>query len=481
MKKKQTILLMLLVIFATAFSATVADVFMLNGDKLPSNFLTEEISFVTDYGLFVFPVEYLFEIQFPEQGKGVTELWTIFGEHFQGFLMNERILIEVYDKKMEIISAKISKIAFDKEKIEAKDFDFFLYLRNGDAFIGYLKEEAVGISTSYGTTELKYQDMKKIRFEGVGNVLSKIEMRDGGMMQGIIQNEFLPLRFLSDVDLEIVPDMIDYILFMADIQKKTREPANNELWAIVQAGSFMMGNARNDREGSDNEMPTHKVKITYDYWMKKHEVTFDEYDAYCAATGKTKPNDKNWGRGKRPVILVSWADAMRYCNWLSEKEGLVPAYNLSSTLQDALGNQTTDLSRVEGYRLPTEAEWEYAAKGGHLFADTKYAGSDKIDDVGWYDKNSQQKTQEVGKKKPNALGIYDLTGNVAEWCQDWIDAYTMQNETNPISTKGGSKRITRGGSWYVMPSLCRNSSRNSEAPDNRFQYLGFRVVRTVVK
>ena len=123
---------------------------------------------------------------------------------------------------------------------------------------------------------------------------------------------------------------------------------------LVKKGSFLMGNLF--IEGDENEKPLHNVTFTYDFCIGKYEVTFDQYDRYCEETKKATPYDIGWGRGNRPVINVSWYDAIEYCNWLSEKEGLAKAYDETGTLIDSKGKTTTDPSLVEGYRLPTEAE-----------------------------------------------------------------------------------------------------------------------------
>ena len=254
---------------------------------------------------------------------------------------------------------------------------------------------------------------------------------------------------------------------------------------VVKAGTFQMGNTRNDSEGMDEEKPVHEVKLTYDYEIGKYEVKFYQYDAYCAATGKNAPRDGNWGRGKRPVIYVTWYDAIGYCNWLSEQEGLAKAYDNDGNLLDKNGRQTTDITQVEGYRLPTEAEWEYAARGGHEditngneAKDFKYAGSSKyINKVAWY-RNNSNKTQFVGLKAANALGLYDMSGNVWEWCTDMDGAYSQSPTENPVNLNFSTYRTARGGSWFNYIGCCRVSHRTFGRPDFGDSNIGFRVAKT---
>ncbi len=250
---------------------------------------------------------------------------------------------------------------------------------------------------------------------------------------------------------------------------------------LVDKGSFTMGDTWGG--GGSDEKPTHKVTFTYDFYIGKYEVTFNEYDAFCNATGRSKPSDSGWGRGTRPVIWVSWNDAIAYCNWLSEKEKLPKSYDSNGNLLDKDGRVTTDPSKVVGYRLPTEAEWEYAARGGNKSKGYKYSGSDNVDvdNVAWYDLNSGLKTQEVGKKAPNELGIYDMSGNVWEWCSDWYDSgyYAKSPTTNPYNSTAGSGRGGRGGSWYSSATDARVADRSSYSPTYTYYSLGFRIARTV--
>jgi len=262
--------------------------------------------------------------------------------------------------------------------------------------------------------------------------------------------------------------------------------ANKTYKANFMRVTFYMGNTRDDPEGDTDEKPVHGVILTYSYYIATHELTFNEYDAYCDDKGIPKPSDQGWGRGTRPVINVSWWDAIKYCNWLSIENGFAPAYNeTTGALLDKSGNVTTDITTVEGYRLPTEAEWEYAARGGiaditngNEANDYKYAGSNTLNEVGWYTSNSGNKTHPVGQKEPNELGLYDMSGNVYEWCHDWYGGYASTTQTNPTGPSSGSLRVGRGGCWYGSALGCRVADRGSLTPASSGGILGFRLSRT---
>lgn len=271
-----------------------------------------------------------------------------------------------------------------------------------------------------------------------------------------------------------------------------------EGFALVQGGSFMMGDEFGDIVGDFLGVcvPVHEVTLTYDFWIGENPVTFDEYDAFCEATEREKPDDEGWGRGTRPVIWVSWLDAIAYCNWLSENEELPIAYDEDGNLLDASGSITTDITKVVGYRLPTEAEWEYAARGGQHHSTYKYSGSNDVEDVAWYWRNSGDeyligdwdrdmiaanngRTRPVGTKLPNELGVYDMNGNVFEWCSDWYYDYTETTRTDPYNAIPGPGHVIRGGSWYGLPVQVRVAYRSYIPLPIMGSNGGFRVVRKV--
>ncbi|MCG2761527.1 MAG: SUMF1/EgtB/PvdO family nonheme iron enzyme [Candidatus Delongbacteria bacterium] len=230
-------------------------------------------------------------------------------------------------------------------------------------------------------------------------------------------------------------------------------------YILVKGGKFGMGSNVNF-----DEKPIHGVTVS-DYYIGKYEVTQAEWDLVL------KNNPSNFRGDSLPVESVSWYDAVEFCNKLSAFEGLQKCYSISGK------NIKCDFG-AKGYRLPTEAEWEYAARSGNNVKIYNYCGSDSIPEVAEYEGNNNESTKPVGGKKACDLGIFDMTGNVEEWCWDWYDPYPNNQQNNPTGPDKGFVRIVRGGSWYTNEIFCRVRFRNLYNPDESYFYLGFRVVRS---
>ena len=236
---------------------------------------------------------------------------------------------------------------------------------------------------------------------------------------------------------------------------------------VVPAGSFMMGSPASEERRDENEGPQHQVTISRPFAVGKYEVTFSEWDA-CAAAGGCggyRPEDRGWGRGRRPVINVSWEDAKGYIDWLSRHTG-------------------------ERYRLLSESEWEYAARAGTTtpFSTGRTITTDQanFDGGGTYGGSPKgayrKKTLPVGSFPANALGLHDVHGNVWEWVEDcWHGSYAGAPSNHGAWTSGGDcrRRVLRGGSWYYVPWYLRSAYRDWYSTVYRSSNDGFRVARTL--
>ena len=212
----------------------------------------------------------------------------------------------------------------------------------------------------------------------------------------------------------------------------------------VEGGTFQMGS--NDSEADSDEKPVHQVTLST-YSIGETEVTQALWEAVM---GKNPSHFKRKGGPSAPVEQVSWNDCQRFIQKLNQLTG-------------------------KRFRLPTEAEWEYAARGGSKSRGYKYSGSNTIDDVAWYDGNSGNKTHPVRTKQPNELGLYDMSGNVDEWCEDWYGDYSSSSQTNPAGPSSASNRVSRGGVWGDGARYCRVSDRDWPAPGLSLNFLGLRL------
>ncbi len=230
---------------------------------------------------------------------------------------------------------------------------------------------------------------------------------------------------------------------------------------FVKGGSFLMGS----NDGDSDEKPIHSVRVS-DFYIGKYEITVAQYRQFCKETKRSLPiypneewyeehyNTKKWTwKNRHPISSISWNDANSYCKWLSAKLG-------------------------KKYRLPTEAEWEYAAKGGSKSKGFKYSGSNTITRVAWFDDTTFERgTRPIGTLMPNELGIYDMSGNVWEWCYDRYGKYSSTSSVNPKGSTKGAFRCIRGGSWYYIDDMSRVTARDGPYPHVSNYNYGFRVVR----
>jgi len=224
-------------------------------------------------------------------------------------------------------------------------------------------------------------------------------------------------------------------------------------WVTIPAGSFTMGSPESEIDRSNNETQ-HQVTLSA-FMISKYEVTFEQYDLFCDATGREKPSDAGWGRGDRPVINVSWEDAMAFAAWM-------------------------------GCRLPTEAEWEYAARGGTTTpfntGNNLTTSQANYDGRSPYNKNAKgefrRKTLPVGSFEANGYGLFDMHGNVWEWCIDLYGNYSLLGQTNPEGASSGKFHVRRGGGWNDIARRCRVVYRDNCPPTYSDYSIGIRLVNS---
>ncbi len=244
---------------------------------------------------------------------------------------------------------------------------------------------------------------------------------------------------------------------------------------LVKGGTFIMG--------TDNKytgIAARNVTIS-SFYMGEYPITQKEWVRIMGNNPSTFIGDN------RPVEGVTWYDAVLFCNKFSMESDLTPCYLIDEDTPDPSNINECDRFKwkvtidweADGYRLPTEAEWEFAAKGGILSRGYKYPGSDNIDEVAWYNLMSQKQTHDVGLLKPNELGLYDMAGNVFEWCWDWCAEYPSYDETDPRGASKGAYRNMRGGSWSSDDEDCMVLHHDGAEPDeDRYGFIGFRIVKS---
>jgi sulfatase modifying factor 1 len=242
---------------------------------------------------------------------------------------------------------------------------------------------------------------------------------------------------------------------------------------LVEGGTFKMGS---ESKIYKDETPVHSVRID-SFYISQCEISFNDYSAFCKQSGYSEP----YGTIDYPATNISWQRAVMMCNWLSRRDGFNKAYNIERDDKDTWFKVTCDF-QSNGYRLPTEAEWEYAAKGGQRSKNFKYSGSNSPVNIAWYSDTYQGFEHKSGELLPNELGIYDMTGNVAEWCWDKYDEnyYKNKDSINPKGPDVGIYRVYRGGSRRDKPMNIEITRRSNLEENKKDLYLGFRVVRSTV-
>lgn len=349
---------------------------------------------------------------------------------------------------------------------------------------GSVAEDGDGRNGTYTEKLLKYMNVKGLKVEDVFKKVRQDVVEKTGRKQTPWENTSITGDFYfypddnpnpkptpkPNIDIEVEPTPTPEPK-IEPTPIPSEKPVSHTLKNLlyVEGGSFLMGN----NKGKNNEKPSRKITLN-SFYISPLEITQREYESLIG------DNPSNFSGLDLPIENVTWFDAIKFCNIKSKTDGLPLAYNeKTGELLDQDGNITTDITKVKGYRLPTEAEWEYASRSGKYNEPFEYSGSNKADEVAFYAKNSKQKTANVKSKKPNKIGLYDMSGNVMEWCHDWYDpsAYLYFDKTkNPIVSQKSLERVTRGGSILNTEKDITVFSRFGFEPDDKAFLLGFRIV-----
>jgi len=282
---------------------------------------------------------------------------------------------------------------------------------------------------------------------------AKNESQKAPSSNSIANSSKVPSRIIEKLAMT-TPSKIDQPTIKVKQPDKIEKiiPSINIQWVYVDSGTFQMGS-----NSYPSTKPLHTVKVP-SFYMSATEITFEQYDKFSEATGTRKPNDNGWGRGKMPVVNVSWNDAVAFCRWVSEQTG-------------------------KTVRLPTEAEFEFAARGGAKSGNYAYSGSNSADFVSWYADNSGGKPHVVATKAPNELGLYDMSGNVWEWCEDWYhqsyDGAPVDGKVWNVQDRYNPYRVVRGGSANGAIYCGQVAFRFWLAPFFKDKVIGFRVVQEI--
>ncbi|MCL2117032.1 MAG: SUMF1/EgtB/PvdO family nonheme iron enzyme [Planctomycetaceae bacterium] len=377
--------------------------------------------------------------------------------------------------------AKINLPVFQKERRELRQYADNL-MHQAKAAMTAQKYERVQQILEEVPRVLVDEDMKKMYVEA-GECMTEVDSLVREIRNAISAKQYNALLSCVQRYAELKANDPEAQSLREKIEKlTTMTTSTGMVLRLIPSGKFYMGSHDSDEYMRNNEHPQHRVSVTRPLYIGIHQVTqkqFSELMEYHPSTSAI--NETN------PVDSVSWFSAVEFCNALSESEGLPPYYTIDNIKRRTNRSiEYADVSLLEGngFRLPTEAEWEYACRAGSI---TPWCFGDLVLEVGryaWYYDNAQSETHPVGEKKPNAWGLYDMHGNVMEWCNDWYnDFYYQQDipEEDPPGPSDGLSRVLRGGAWQFGAEATRSAYRNSANPDATSNVIGFRVVRNADK
>jgi formylglycine-generating enzyme required for sulfatase activity len=472
--------------FDIARSDTQDVIYFRSEDVLRGQVLAEKVSIVTPYGLLSIPLRRCAGISFEASRANAEAVVTVNFNRVTGIVTDHVFKFRIGSSGREVPIRK-EAVAFILLKKTPEETDFLkgretadlFVMANGDVLSGKAAEPTVQIRTDYGTVPVPFSEIRDVRVQAGGDLTAIIARTNGETVRGAWETNEMSLHL--DLGLELPAVYKDK--FAKIFIGRARElaptqfgiapfvPGGSEgalsgkaVWvdegtigldlgqkvtmrlAPIPAGKFLMGSPGDEAGRDEDEGPLREVVISKPFYMGLYEVTQEQYEAVMGA----KPS--KFADAAKPVESVSWEDAVEFCKRLSRKTSQPVA-------------------------LPTEAQWEYACRAG---TKTRFSSGDddrQLYNYARYGQGADAGTVPVGSRKPNAWGLYDMHGNVWEWCADWYaGSYVNAPTQDPAGPISGQARVLRGGSWVNTSDGCRCATRNKSAPDVRYNGIGFRVV-----
>ncbi|HIG28883.1 MAG TPA: formylglycine-generating enzyme family protein [Verrucomicrobiales bacterium] len=450
-----------------------------NGETITGILTGESVSLQTAYASLKIDYEQIQKIRLGGTNDFISVIWTWNHQRFSGFLKEAFFLLRASDGTVEKVHrGDVSQISFNASKQEIPKVPElpFIVLNNGDYFHGDLPGGSISFLVNHGKVVFESSEMRSLTLVdsatfGLFNINTIKERREGrlenkvmivgtepGQQLSVFQEQFAAIYFgkneLAEFwnQLETLDESGFYNLSQKPVIGKN---FFGLIW--IPPGQFAMGSPDDEKGRDFDEGPQTKVTLTRGFWMGQHEVTQKAYKSILSDNPSRFKGDEN-----RPVERVNWNEAMTFCNRLTD-----------------IAKENQCLPEGYLFRLPTEAEWEYACRGNTQSRFSYGPDPDHLylDEYSWFTQNSNSSTHAIGGLKPNPLGLYDMHGNVSEWCLDrWQGALSGGSVTDPYGTSESFLRIVRGGSWLYGPNFSRSANRNNYGQLNQVNDIGFRVV-----
>ena len=464
-------------------------VYFRNNDVLRGTVVNETVSVNTPYGLLAVPLRRCAGLSFEGARANTEAVVTVNFNRYTGIITDRAIRFrigtsgtEIQIRKEKVRHVLLKRAADERAFADPKAKTCLFLMTNGDLLTGRPNPDRLTITTDYADVPVSFAEIASVVMQGGDQPTAVVTKKNRDTMRGKLATEELTVQLDAGIDVEAVykdkfakmfvddgnvqavalfsgaaplQGESDGALFAAEgggeeLALTIPGPGKVQLrMKQIPAGTFVMGSPMAEKGRDDVEGPMHQVVISKPFYMGVYEVTQAQWEAVMG----TYPSRFN-GKPAYPVEQVSWEDCQKFVEKLN-----------------GMGIGT--------FRLPTEAEWEYACRAGTKTAYSFGEEVGKLGEYAWYDGNSGHTTHQVGTKKPNPWGLYDMHGNVYEWCSDWHAGYNMDKQTDPKGAADGAFRVSRGGGWYDSSLHCLSANRRRDSPTSRLSYEGFRLVRTV--